>query len=206
MRPSVWLRGFADTRIRGAASPVDRESARPRILASTLFILLCSCSFFSRTKNTIYSLDPIPGTPAAATARTPIGIETIELPPGLDRREVVVRQANHQLEVRPNELWSTTLQPLVLHTLAFDLASRLPEGAVVLPGAVKPATMRGIDVTFEELAAGPDQRVVLDAHWDGGHHEHIVVDIASLKSADVAEGLNKALAALADKIVTALPR
>ncbi len=184
-----WSRGYAGSWARGAM----------------LLLLLSSCSFFSHTKNTIYSLDAIPGTTVAARSGPPIGIETLELPPGLDRREVVVRKAGHELEVRPNELWSATLQPLVLHTLAFDLASRLPAGAFVLPGSVKPPSMRGINVTFEELAAGPEQKVVLDARWDGGHHEHIVIDIASLKSADVADGMNKALAALSERIIAPRP-
>ena len=87
---------------------------------------------------------------------TPITIETIELPPGFDRKDVVVRKANNQLDVRGTQQWSANLGPLVLHTLAFDLADRLPAGMVVLPGAAKPAAMRSIDVTFEELAAGPD--------------------------------------------------
>jgi uncharacterized lipoprotein YmbA len=104
-------------------------------------LLLTGCSFFSRTKNDIYSLDRIPGTPSASRG-TPIGIESVELPPGFDRREIVVRKADHQLEVRSNQLWSAGLQTAVLHTLAFDLASRLPEGMVILPGQVKPPAMR----------------------------------------------------------------
>jgi len=171
-------------------------------------LLLAGCSFFSRTKNDIYSLDRIPGTPTIARG-TPIGIESVELPPGLDRREIVVRKADHQLEVRPNELWSAGLQTAVLHTLAFDLASRLPEGMVVLPGQVKPAAMRPIDVVFEELAAGPEQKVILDARWklgDVAHHETIAVDIPSLDSRNVATGMSQAIAALADRIVAATAR
>jgi uncharacterized lipoprotein YmbA len=173
-------------------------------------LLLSGCSFFSRTKNDIYSLDRIPGTPlptplpTSTIARgTPIGLESLELPPGLDRREIVVRKADHQLEIRPNELWSAGLQTAVLHTLAFDLASRLPEGMVILPGQVKPAGMRSIDVVFEELAAGPEQKVILDARWklgEASHHETIAVDIPSLDSKNVATGMSQAIAALADRI------
>jgi uncharacterized lipoprotein YmbA len=169
-------------------------------------LLLSGCSFFSRTKNDIYSLDRIP---AAATAArgVPIGIESIELPPGLDRREIVVRKADHQLEVRPNELWSASLQPLVLHTLAFDLASRLPEGMVILPGQTKPATMRGIDVIFEDLTAGPDNKLILDAHWKLGNvtrRETIAVDVASLDSKNIATATSQAVAMLADRIAAGL--
>jgi uncharacterized lipoprotein YmbA len=133
-----------------------------------------------------------------------VGIDTIDLPPGFDRKEIVVRKANNQLDVRGTQQWGAVLSDEVLHTLAFDLASRLPAGMVILPGAAKPATMRAIDVAFEELAAGPDTKVVLDARWGGGHHERIEVPIASLDSANVASGTSQALAQLADRIAAGL--
>jgi uncharacterized lipoprotein YmbA len=170
--------------------------------AVVVLLLLSGCSFFSRTKNNIYSLDRIPGT-AVAMRGTPLGIESLELPPGVDRREIVVRKADQKLDVRANELWSADLKPLVLHTLAFDLASRLPEGMVILPGETKPAAMRPIDVVFEQLAAGPDPKFVLDARWtldNVTHHESIAVDIPSLDSKNVATGMSQALAQLADRI------
>jgi uncharacterized lipoprotein YmbA len=189
---------------RSALTAASCRTPWRRQAAALLLLLLSGCSFFSRTKNDIYSLDRIPGTATAIASRgTPIGLESLELPPGLDRREIVVRKADHQLEVRPNELWSAGLQTAVLHTLAFDLASRMPEGMVVLPGQVKPAAMRSIDVVFEELAAGPEQKVMLDARWTLGgvaHHETIAVDIPSLDSRNVATGMSQAIAALADRI------
>ena len=178
---------------------------------SVVFLmLLTACSFFSKTQNKIYSLDRLSGAPAPSPASsTPIAIESLELPPGFDRREIVIRKPDHQLEVRSNELWSASLQELVLYTLAYDVAARLPEGAVILPGALKPAAVRGIDVIIEDIAAGPNTEVVLDGHWIAGgvsHREHIAVPIPSLDSANVATGMSQALAALADRITGAAPR
>ncbi len=170
-----------------------------------LLFLLCSCSFFSRTKNEIYTLDRIAGAKVAARG-TPIGIESIELPPGFDRREIVVRSANQQLDVRSNQLWSSGFKELVLHTLAFDLAARLPEGMIVLPGETKPAAVRPVDVIFEDLSAGPDSKVTLDARWTldhVAHHETIAVAIPSLDSSNVAMGTAQALGQLADRIAAA---
>jgi uncharacterized lipoprotein YmbA len=185
-----------------------------KLYGIALLLLLTGCSFFgSRTKNTVYALDRLPTAGAVAAARgVPVAIDALELPPGLDRREVVVRKADHQLDVRGTEQWSASLEPLVLHTLAFDLAARLPEGMVVLPGEAKPAgATRGIDVAFEELAAGPDNAVVLDARWvlrEGGRattqHEQIRIDIPSLASAEIATGISRALAALADRMAAQL--
>jgi uncharacterized protein len=180
----------------------------PRLL---LIVILSGCSFFSRTKNTIYSLDRSPAAaPVVSVTGLPIGIDSVELPPGFDRREIVVRQANQQLEVRGTQQWSATLQDLVLHTLAFDVANRLPEGMVILPGAAKPAgPVRSIDVAFEQIGAGPERAVVLDAHWtlrepgrpDIARHERISIDVPSLDSAQIATGMSQAVAALADRIV-----
>jgi uncharacterized lipoprotein YmbA len=171
-----------------------------------LLLLLTGCSFFSRSKNKIYSLERVEGAAVAARG-LPVGIGAVELPPGLDRKEIAVRKADHQLEVRGNELWSAPLEAAVLHTLAFDLAARLPEGMVILPGQSQPGAMRTIDVVFGEFAAGPEARVVLDARWivaNVAHHEQIAIDVPGLDSANVASGMSKALAALADRIAAQL--
>ena len=180
----------------------------PRLVFVLIF---AGCSFFSRTKNTFYSLERIaPSSGVAALRGTPIGIDSVQLPPGFDRREVVVRLPDQKLDVRSTQQWSASLQEMVVHTLAFDLANRLPEGMVILPGEAKPAgTMRTLDVVVEEFAAGPGNTVVLDGRWVLGgitHHERIDIDIASLDSAQVADGMSRALATLADRIVAAIPR
>ena len=178
-----------------------------RLLAVAL-LFASGCSFFSKSKSSIYSLDPIAAAAPLAKKGTPVAIDSVELPPGLDRREIVVRKANQELEVRTNELWPANLQPMVLHALAFDLASRLPEGMVVLPGESRPAVApRGIDVAFEDLTAGPDKRLTLDARWTSAgasHHERIAIDLPSLDSAAVATGTSQALATLADRIAAGM--
>ena len=189
--------------------PLHRCAVR---LTVGLAMLLTGCSLFSRSQNRVYSLAHLPG-PVANVRGAPIGIDSVELPPGFDRREIVVRMSDHQLDVRGTELWQASLKPMVLHTLAFDLAGRLPDGMVILPGAARPdGPMRSIDLAFEEIAAGPDAKVVLDARWsvrqsglpDVIRREHIAVDIASLDSTSIASGMSQALAVLADRIVAGL--
>lgn len=185
-----------------------------RKLVLLLPLLLASCGFFSRSQSRFFSLERVaPAGPVVNARGLPVGIATLELPPGFDRREIVVQTADQQVEVRSNHQWSAPFQPLVLHTLAFDLAARLPEGTVILPGAAKPlGATRAIDVVFEELAAGPESTVVLDARWtlhesgraDVAHRERITVDIASLDSANVADGVSRALGVLADRMASRL--
>ena len=178
-----------------------------------LLLLCCGCSFLSRSHSRFFSLERIPPEKAVAgtLTGTPVGIGVVELPPGMDRKEIVVRDAGNQLLVRETDQWTALLEPMVLHTLAFDLAGRLPEGAVILPGQEKPAgASRSIDVIFGDLAAGPGPTVVLDAHWSlrgsgadataTARHERITIDLPSLESAAVAEGLSRAIAALADRM------
>lgn len=189
---------------------------RRRVLITlTCTLLLAGCGFFSRTKSRFFSLDPVPPA-SAATAATglPVGIDTVVLPPGLDRKEVVVRKDDQQLEIRERDQWAATLQSMVLHTLAFDLAGRLPEGMVILPGQAKPVSgMRAIDVVFEELAANGNV-LVLDARWTlqeplpariaEARREQLEVPLSSTDSAEIARATSVALGQLADRIAAGM--
>ena len=181
-----------------------------RLAAVIVAVMLAGgCSFFKRPPNQFYSLDTIP--PAAAPVAiggTPIGIDGIELPPGFDRRGIVLRGADHKFEVRGTHQWASPLEEMVIHTLAFDLANRLPEGMVVLPGQAKPlGAMRSLFVNFEDLAPGVEGPFVLDARWTIGElnrHERITVPLASTESAAIAAAMSEALSQLADHIVAQL--
>lgn len=169
-----------------------------------LVLLVTGCGLLKRTPNQFYSLQPVPGTMVNAGG-TPVGIDGVELPPGLDRRGIVIRGENHKLDERGQHQWASSLEDMVIHTLAFDLANRLPQGMVVLPGQAKPGDMRSVYVTFADLAPGQDRVFVLDAQWslqpgDRTTRERITVHAASLEPADVVAAMNQALAQLADRI------
>jgi uncharacterized lipoprotein YmbA len=175
-----------------------------------LTVVIAGCGFLSRgPKNEFYSLDTLPAEGArAAVTGAPIGIDGVELPPGLDRKDVAVRGMDHRLEVRGAHQWASPLEEMVIHTLAFDLANRLPDGMVILPGQMKPAgAMRSLSVVFEDLAAGPDRVFVLDARWTLNgvtRHERITVNAESLESAAIADAMSRTLATLADRIVAGM--
>jgi uncharacterized lipoprotein YmbA len=187
-----------------------------RALVVFLFLTLAltGCGFMKRSKSEFYALERIAPTQAVtAISGLPIGIDVVELPPGLDRREIVVRQQDQRLEIREKDQWSASFEPLVLHTLAFDLASRLPEGMVILPGQSKPINaMRSLDVVFEDLAPGPENSIEVHARWilrqtgqpDLTKTEQFMTPIDSLSSAAVATGMSRAIATLADRIAAQL--
>ena len=201
----------------------DRRTVPHAVAALLAVVLLAGCGLMRRPEIHHYSLEVIaPAAPAAAApgppsavAAPPVGLAAIVLPPGLDRQEVAVRRNDGRLDVRGTELWAAPLETLVLHTLAFDLAGRLPEGAVVLPGQTQPTGgLRSLDVAFEELAAGPEPVLVLDARWtlrtpgaaDLARRERIAEPLASLDSAEIAAGTSRALAELADRLAPELGR
>jgi len=191
-------------------------TARRIVLCFILTLAFTGCGFLSKKPNHFYSLDTIP--PAAAAAATlagvpsgglPIGIDGVELPPGLDRRGMVTRGADHQVQIKGTHEWAAPLEDMVIHTLAFDLANRLPEGMVVLPGQAKPGAMRAVYVIFEDLAPGPDNVFVLDARWtltesdapEVTRHERITVNMTSAEPTAIAAAMSQALAALAERMV-----
>ena len=180
-----------------------------RVTAIAFTILLAGCGFMKRPPNQFYALDTIPGTPLTVSG-APVGVEGIELPPGLDQRGIVVMNADHKVEVRGTNQWTSPLEEMVIHTLAFNLASRLPDGMVVLPGQGKPAAaMRSIYINFEELAPGPEPAFVLDARWSVGlsaasRHERITIPMTSLETPAVVDAMSQALAQLADRIAAGL--
>ena len=187
-----------------------------RVVAVVLLTLFASgCGIFSRPKNTFYSLETIAPVGGIATVGgLPVGVDGIQLPPGIDRRGIVIRGENNQVEVRGTEQWTAPLEEMVVHTLSFDLANRLPEGMVILPGQARPAagSMRSIHVTFEELAAQPDSRFVLDARWTVGGfgleersgREQIAIPLESMETPVIVEAMSLALAQLAERLVARL--
>lgn len=186
---------------------------RRSLAAICLIVLLGGCGLFSRTENRFFALERIGGAASVAVSGAPFTIEGIQLPPGIDRREVVVRNETHQLDIRNTHQWMAPLEESVIHSLAFNLANRMPEGMVILPGqAIPPGPRRPIFVVFEEFVAGPEERFVLDARWSLTpqgqpvltRHERIEIPLDSLESAAIAAGTSRALGELADRITTVL--
>jgi uncharacterized lipoprotein YmbA len=175
----------------------------------TVLLLAAGCGFLKRPPNQFYSLETIEGT-VTDRVGAPLAVEGIQLPPGLDRRGIVLRGADHKFEVRGTHQWASDLEEMVMHTLAFDLANRLPEGRVILPGSAIPAGVRrSLYVVFEDLAPGPDNVFVLDARWtiteagatDVVGHERIAIPMNGNASPQIVTAMSQALGQLADRVI-----
>ncbi len=178
------------------------------LLAAILCIAIAGCSILSRSKSQFFTLESLPASQTVAIAGAPVAIEAIELPPGLDRRGIVVKKTRHELEIRETDQWTDTLETMVLHTFAQNLSERLPPGMVVLPGQPQPSgAIRSFSIFFDELTPGPEPLFILDAQWGSTtalRHERIEVPMSSLDSGEVASAMSTALAELADRMVSSL--
>lgn len=185
----------------------------PKIVLASFF-MLAACG--TSPKSHFFDLEPeVQATQPLSLPGPAIDIGKVTLPPELDRRALVVRTGPNKVEIRDAELWAGPLDLMVRNTLALDLANRLRADSVLLPGqSATTRKTRPITVVIDNFLAGPDQRVALRARWtlysqDGRtlileDIENIEVTTSSLSGQDIAEGMSRALAELAKRMVTKL--
>jgi len=128
--------------------------------------LLAACA---SAPTRFHTLDPV--APAAAPAQrslaTPVRLDSVIVPPELDRPQIVRRAGPGRLDMAESDRWAGALDELARGTLAADLALRLPAGATVRQDdPAPPHSLRRLDVVIERFegttTAGP---VTLLAHW-----------------------------------------
>lgn len=154
---------------------------------------------------------------AAQSAKiAPIAVGHIDLPPDLDRLSLVRRTGSNRLDVNDAVQWGGPLDQLIKHTLAFDLAARLPPGRLILPQEPRPQSgrLRFLLVTFRTFSAGPHNRVTLQAHWTLvnaqtrapviGQDADIEVQARSARGDDIAAAMSRTLGQLADQVASAV--
>lgn len=161
-----------------------------------------------------YVLDPVPSShPLNSTPQASVQIAAVNVPPALDRQEMVRRQASDTLEISPVNRWGAPFADMVQNVLTQDLMSRLPRQAVVLPRNSAPAGT--LEITIDILQFGNDSSsVVLDAGWSlyvlgsdtpkRSHNIRLTEQSASSEYGEQARTMSKLLGLLADDIATSL--
>jgi uncharacterized protein len=187
--------------------------ARPLLTLGILALALAACA----SKPTqFHTLDPAPPANAAAggSMALPIQLDSVTLPPELDRPELVRRSGPGSLDIADTDRWAGPLDQIARKVLATDLAERLPAGATVLPDdPAPPPKRRGLDVEIERFEGDLGGGVTLIAHWtllDGStehtalhREEHIDIPAASADIGGTVAGMSRALGVLADRIAAA---
>jgi uncharacterized protein len=179
------------------------------MLASVSVLISCQSA-----PTRIFTLYPIaPASAPSPYAGPPIRVETVHVPPALDRIEVVGNVAPGELKISDLDHWSAPLGQVARQALSADMVSRLPQGRVIFPHLAKPEDALGLSVDVLDFKA--DQRgASLEASWvitstdpksrSARGTAVLRTDMPSAGAAATAQALSALLAQLADRIVADL--
>ena len=142
-----------------------------------------------------------------------VGIEPIELPAYLDRREIVTRTSENELSFSAFQLWGEPLERGFQRVLALSLIESVPDLRVVALPSNANASHR-VSVRVSRFDADASGRVNLVAEWTlraRGSAEILAGGTAQLEepsngrdTADRVATLSRAVTSLADRIAPAI--
>ena len=114
-----------------------------------------------------FTLDPVaPAQPsAAAYPGPPVKVLAVNIPPALDREELVSETAPGEVKVHDLEHWAAPLGLTARQVLVQDLAGRLPAGAVLGPASPGGDGVATLSVDVVSFHAGPEG-AQMQASWN----------------------------------------
>ncbi|GAN70559.1 membrane integrity-associated transporter subunit PqiC [Acetobacter syzygii] len=111
----------------------------------------------------LYTLAVVPGQPQAGGPRF-VEVRLPSIASGLDRDRIVTADSGYRLSVSATDAWSDSLAAQIGHTLAGDLAQRLPGSGVFVENDTAAADPQAyVDVSISRFSTGPSGLVELDA-------------------------------------------
>ncbi len=158
----------------------------------------------------IYGLEPALGKTRIDAYQAPaIRIDTLSVPAGWDRSEILALAADGTLEISDFDHWSAPLPQIAMQALSEDLDLRLPPGSVIYPRLPKPDGAQGVSVDILEFSLTASQ-VTMQASWlivAAGGSPSAKRSVASLHAAmtsahpaAVARAWSELIGQLADRI------
>jgi uncharacterized protein len=141
------------------------------------------------------------------------GLGPVQLPPYVDRLEIVTRAGPGRLEVASVDRWAAPLGALFTHALAEDLRAAVPAREVLAwPWAVGAAPAWSVSVDVARFEGEPDGTAVLEARWTLRRGEVFAFRGSTLARERVAtpgiaptvEALSRAIGTLARDIAAAV--
>jgi uncharacterized protein len=139
-------------------------SAALRIAAvvSIAALTLCACG---SAPTRIYDINPAPPLTRVDNYQSPpLRIDTVDVPPGWDRIEILTPKAGGALKIDDLDRWPAPLTQVIRQVLSADLDARLPSGAVIYPHLPKPGSALGINVDILDFVIGSSQSS-MSASW-----------------------------------------
>lgn len=180
------------------------------IITLALAFGLAGCT--ANAPMTYLVLSPTAG-PVYPAAGTSLAVGRVAIPPVLDRSFLMTGRGENVLDINYNAQWAAPLEGMAQTILARDLAERLPDRKVLMPGDDVPASADIVSVNVITFLPYPDH-VVLEADWSmadatgkvvQGGRVTITVPSSSLVEAQ-AQAMSQALGLLADKIAEEIAR
>jgi uncharacterized lipoprotein YmbA len=162
-----------------------------------------------------YTLSAVPEQVASRPSGQNLAIGRITVAKTLDRPQIARRLGSNELEFAEFDRWASGLDDQIRHALAEDLSAEL--GTIVAPSvSASPApTTQIIDIAFDRFEADRSGTISLVARWSDGmtgsqnrqEREEIVTSPSEGgDSTGVAAAMSKAVATLAHRIATSLPK
>ncbi len=100
-----------------------------------------------------------------AAPGVPVSVADVILPPGLNQLALTSFRSGTHVRVSRRARWVRSPEKLCREVLAEDLAQRLSETVVVLPGQRAPTPLRTLHVVIDRFVPSGSDTVVLRAHW-----------------------------------------
>jgi hypothetical protein len=144
------------------SSPLVSSTVALIILTLSLTVLLAGCGSSPRSNHYLLTAKQAPGPSGASPS---LGVGPIEIPPYLDRSNLVYDQQQNQLHVAGQENWAEPLDDGIQRVLAINLAGLLNTQDVrYFPWHPKRAPDYGIKINLLALDAN-DRQATLSAEW-----------------------------------------
>ena len=123
--------------------------------------LAAACSSSPPTR--FFTLSAVPGS-SAGYAGPALKVADIQVPPSMDRLELVRQSVGNELTVDDFAHWAAPLGDLARTALTQDLAARLPAGRVVYPDVAEPEGTLHLSVDLLAFTCAPEH-ATLEASW-----------------------------------------
>ena len=154
-----------------------------------------------------------PQVPARQIGGPPIEVQSVGLPPMLDRQALVSGTGGTSVDVSGRDRWAAPLDGMIQRVLAADLQALLP-GEVRWPGDLTPThATRSLRVNIAHFMPDAAGEVRLVADWAlfdhgtnvAGGHEAIRVAAREPQPAAETAAMSRALGVLAERIAGQVP-
>ena len=113
----------------------------------------------------IYTLEPAAPASRGDVYRAPaLRIDTVNVPAGWDRMEILRPSAAGTLQISDFDHWAAPLAQMIRQILSDDLDQRLPSGSVIYPRLTKPGGALGVNVDILDFNIAASQ-ATMKASW-----------------------------------------